>query len=70
MKAGGNVQLPQELSECYRLREGDELELLPELGSFPVRKPSRRDLSKFIGIARETALIRSTDEHGHDIRPH
>jgi bifunctional DNA-binding transcriptional regulator/antitoxin component of YhaV-PrlF toxin-antitoxin module len=68
VKAQGSIELPLELIERYQLQEGDELELVPELASFRVRKPSRRDLSKFVGIARETALAKTTDEYMRDVR--
>ena len=66
---GGSLRLPQELMDLYHLHEGDEVELVAEEGCLRIRKPSRRDLSKFVGILKDTALTTTTDEYMREIRP-
>lgn len=65
----GTIVIPQEVLERYHLREGDEVEIVPEATCVRLRKPSRRDLSRFVGILKDTALAKTTDEYMREIRP-
>jgi antitoxin component of MazEF toxin-antitoxin module len=70
VRAGGDgLRLPQEMMDRYHLREGDEVELVAEDRCLRIRKPSRRDLSQFVGILKDTALAPTTDEYMREIRP-
>jgi len=67
------IQIPADIMETYGLKEGDELEVIPLLNAIMVRKRSatrhsRTDLSKFVGIARKTALTETTDEYMREVR--
>lgn len=66
---GGTIALPPELLERYHLHDGDEVEVVSEVGCLRIRKPSRRDLSQFVGIAMKQGLPQTTDEYMREIRP-
>ena len=63
------IRLPKEMMDRYHLQEGDEVELVADERCLRIRKPSRRDLSQFVGILKDTALAQTTDEYMREIRP-
>ncbi len=65
----GRIELPPELLAEHHIEDGDEVEVVLADGAVQVHASRKRDLSRFVGILKDTALTKTTDEYMREIRP-
>lgn len=66
---GGRLVLPPEALDELGVHDGEMVQVVISAEGLTIRRPRRRDLSKFVGIARTEGLPRTTDEYMREIRP-
>lgn len=65
----GRIELPADLLAEHHIEDGDEVEVVLGNDAVQAQPPGRRDLSRFVGILKDTALTKTTDEYMREIRP-